>query len=94
LIAALRRELLEEFAMTVDIVGFVAVYTYRCRAHQVFLANPHSINFTVKTDEILGTAWLTLAEVAEWHKQGRLHTGFELPAIRASLARYGKLVQG
>jgi len=94
LIAALRRELLEEFAMTVDIVGFVAVYTYRCRAHQVFLANPHSINFTVKTDEILGTAWLTLAEVAEWYKQGRLHTGFELPAIRASLARYGKLVQG
>jgi 8-oxo-dGTP pyrophosphatase MutT (NUDIX family) len=94
LIAALRRELLEEFAMTVDIVGFVAVYTYRCRAHQVFLAIPHSITFPVKTDEILGTAWVTLAEVAEWHKQGRLHTGFELPAIRASLARYGKQVQG
>ncbi len=90
LIAALRRELLEEFAMTVDIIGFVAVYSYRCRAHQVFLANPHSINFTVKTDEILGTAWLTLEEVSVWYSEGRLHTGFELPAIRASLARYGK----
>ncbi len=94
LIAALRRELLEEFAMTVDIIGFVAVYTYRCRAHQVFLAHPHSIKFTVKTDEILGTAWLTLEEVAAWHAEGRLHTGFELPAIRASLARYGKQIRG
>ncbi len=94
LVAALRRELLEEFAMTVDIIGFVAVYTYRCRAHQVFLARPHSIIFTVKTDEILGTAWLTLEEVAAYHTEGRLHTGFELPAIRASLARYGKRIRG
>ncbi len=92
LIAALRRELNEEFGMTADIVGFVAVYTYRCRAHQVFLAKPHSVDFIVKTDEILGTAWLTLDEVAELHAKGKLHTGFELPAIRASMARYGKLV--
>lgn len=94
LIAALRRELHEEFAMTADIVGFVAVYTYRCRAHQVFLARPHSVEFIVKADEILGTAWLTLSEVTEWYEKGWLHTGFELPAIRASLARYGKLVRG
>jgi len=93
LIAALRRELHEEFAMTADIVGFVAVYTYRCRAHQVFLAKPHSLNFIVNTDEILGTAWLTLQEVSQWHAKGQLHTGFELPAIRASLARYGKYMR-
>jgi ADP-ribose pyrophosphatase YjhB (NUDIX family) len=92
LVAALRRELNEEFAMTADIVGFVAVYTYRCRAHQVFLAKPHSVNFIVKTDEILGMAWLTLEEVTEWHEKGELHTGFELPAIRASLARYRKQI--
>jgi 8-oxo-dGTP pyrophosphatase MutT (NUDIX family) len=93
LIAALRRELHEEFAMTADIVGFVAVYTYRCRAHQVFLAKPHSLDFIVNTDEILGTAWLTLQEVSQWHAKGQLHTGFELPAIRASLARYGKYMR-
>ncbi|MCC7446884.1 MAG: NUDIX hydrolase [Anaerolineae bacterium] len=93
LISALRRELHEEFAMTADIVGFVAVYTYRCRAHQVFLAKPHSLNFIVNTDEILGTAWLTLQEVSQWHAKGQLHTGFELPAIRASLARYGKYMR-
>src|SRR3954470_5288323 len=45
LIAALRRELHEEFAMTADIVGFVAMYIYRDRAHQIFLAKPHSIEF-------------------------------------------------
>ncbi|MCC7446654.1 MAG: NUDIX hydrolase [Anaerolineae bacterium] len=93
LIAALRRELHEEFAMTADIVGFVAVYTYRCRAHQVFLAKPHNLNFIVNTDEILGTAWLTLQEVSQWYAKGQLHTGFELPAIRASLARYGKYMR-
>ena len=93
LISALRRELHEEFAMTADIVGFVAVYTYRCRAHQVFLAKPHNLNFVVNTDEILGTAWLTLQEVSQWHAKGQLHTGFELPAIRASLARYGKYMR-
>jgi ADP-ribose pyrophosphatase YjhB (NUDIX family) len=92
LVAALHRELHEEFSMTADIIGFVAVYSYRCRAHQVFLARPHSVDFTVKADEILGTAWLTMEQVAEWHADGKLHTGFELPAIRASLARYGKVI--
>ncbi len=87
---ALRRELYEEFAMTADIIGFIAMYTYRDRAHHVYLARPHSIDFTVDATEILGSAWLTLTEVSTWHSQGLLHTGFELPAIRASLIRYGK----
>jgi 8-oxo-dGTP pyrophosphatase MutT (NUDIX family) len=91
LIAALRRELFEEFAMTADILGFVAMYIYRDRAHQIFLAKPHSLDFTINASEILGTAWLSLPEVAQWHQEGRLHTGFELPAIRASIARYGKI---
>lgn len=91
MIAALRRELHEEFAMTADIIGFIAMYTYRDRAHQVFLARPHSIDFIVNGNEILGTAWLSLEEVTQWHAKGQLHTGFELPAIRASIARYGKL---
>jgi ADP-ribose pyrophosphatase YjhB (NUDIX family) len=94
LVGALRRELQEEFEMTADIIGFVAMYTYRDRTHQIFLARPHHLNFTVNTREILGTAWLTLAEVAEWHATGQMHTGFELPAIRASIARYGKEIHG
>jgi 8-oxo-dGTP pyrophosphatase MutT (NUDIX family) len=92
LIGALRRELDEEFKMTADILGFVAMYIYRDRAHQIFAAKPHSVDFTVNTDEILGTAWLTLEEVAHWHSLGQMHTGFELPAIRASVSRYGKFM--
>jgi 8-oxo-dGTP pyrophosphatase MutT (NUDIX family) len=91
LVSALHRELLEEFDMTADIVGFVAMYTYRDRAHQIFVAKPHSINFRVNANEILGTVWLTLPEVVEWHQAGQLHTGFELAAIKASITRYGKL---
>ncbi len=90
---ALHRELFEEFGMTVDIMGFIAMYTYRDRAHHVYLARPHSIEFTVDANEILGMAWLTLPEVAEWHARGQLHTGFELPAIRASLIRFGSLLR-
>lgn len=93
LVAALRRELQEEFDMTADIIGFVAMYMYRERAHQVFLVRPHSIDFRVNANEILGTAWLTLPEVMEWHGKGQLHTGFELAAIRASMARYGKQLE-
>lgn len=93
LVSALHRELHEEFDMTAEIVGFVAMYMYRDRAHQVFLARPHSIDFRVNTNEILDTVWLTLPKVVEWHQQGQLHTGFELAAIRASVARYGKQLQ-
>ncbi len=85
---ALRRELYEEFCMTADIIGFVAMYTYRDRAHHIYLARPHSIELTIDATEILGTSWLTLPEVTDWYSQGRLHTGFELPAIRASVRRY------
>lgn len=87
--AALRRELFEEFGMTVDIIGFIAMYTYRDRAHHIFLARPHSLDFVVDASEILGMTWLTLEEVSDWHKRGLLHTGFELPAIRSSLTRFG-----
>ncbi len=92
LVAALRRELQEEFDMTADIIGFVAMYTYRERAHQIFLVKPHSIDFRVNTNEILGTVWLTLPEVVDWHQKGQLHTGFELAAIKASMARYSKVL--
>ncbi|MHB8626837.1 MAG: NUDIX hydrolase [Aggregatilineales bacterium] len=91
LCAALRRELYEEFTMTADIVGFVAMYTYRDRTHHIYLARPHSLDLNIDANEILNITWLTLAEVGTWHAQGRLHTGFELPAIRASVRRFGTL---
>lgn len=88
--AALHRELYEEFAMTVEVIGFVAMYTYRERAHHIFLARPQTVDLHVNTEEILGFSWWTLPEVMQCYANGRLHTGFELAAIRASLFRYGK----
>jgi 8-oxo-dGTP diphosphatase len=87
--AALRRELHEEFGITVDIIGFIAMYTYRDRSHHVYLTRPHTIEFNLDAREILGVAWLTLNEVTDWHRKGLLHTGFELPAIRSSRTRFG-----
>lgn len=91
--AALRRELFEEFCMTVDIIGFIAMYTYRDRAHHVYLARPHSIEFKVDQSEILGMAWLSMDDVKDWHLKGLMHTGFELPAIRSGLTRFGELLK-
>jgi 8-oxo-dGTP pyrophosphatase MutT (NUDIX family) len=92
LVAALHRELHEEFSITVDIIGFVAMYTYRERSHHIFLVHPRSVEFVIDANEIRGTTWWTLAEVRECYSSGQLHAGFELAAIRASLARYGDKV--
>lgn len=92
LVAALHRELHEEFGITVEIIGFVAMYTYRERSHHIFLVHPRSVEFVIDANEIRGTAWWTLAQVKECYTSGQLHAGFELAAIRASLARYGDKV--
>ncbi|HRE47580.1 MAG TPA: NUDIX hydrolase [Aggregatilineales bacterium] len=94
LIFALERELHEEFAMQINLVGFVAMYTFRDRSHHIFLATPRSLEFTIDRKEIVDTQWCTLEEVRSQHDSGRLHAGFELAAIRASLARYGGAVSG
>jgi ADP-ribose pyrophosphatase YjhB (NUDIX family) len=94
LIAALHRELYEEFAMTVDIIGFVAMYSFRERSHHIFLAKPHNVDFVINQNEILGITWWTLPEVEQCYEGGQLHAGYEFAAIRASIARYGDLVFG
>jgi ADP-ribose pyrophosphatase YjhB (NUDIX family) len=87
--AALHRELYEEFRMTADIVGFVAMYQFRERTHHIYLAHPHNLNFIIDRSEILNLTWWTLSEVRQCYAVGGLHAGFELAAIRASLSRYG-----
>jgi len=84
-VEALRREMREEFNTEIEVLGLVGVYEYRSREHMVFLATPSSTDFVTDPAEILDYAWLTAAEVAEWAAAGRLHTGFELDAIRRSL---------
>lgn len=85
LIEALRREIREEFESEIRVIGFIHTYTYKNRDHHVFLAAPANLQFITHPDEILETAWLTLAEVTTLHHAGKLHTGFELDAIERSL---------
>jgi 8-oxo-dGTP pyrophosphatase MutT (NUDIX family) len=92
LVSALHRELHEEFAMKAEVVGFVAMYTYRDRAHHIYLVRPHSLDFIIDGSEILATRWCSLPDVMDCHQTGNLHTGFELAAIRASLARYNDAI--
>jgi 8-oxo-dGTP pyrophosphatase MutT (NUDIX family) len=88
--ATLRRELGEEFGLAVDIVRFIDTYPFRDRLHYVYHVQPRSngpLTLSVDASEILDHAWLTVDEIAAWHTAGRLHTGFELAAVRASRTR-------
>ncbi|NDJ76356.1 MAG: GNAT family N-acetyltransferase [Chloroflexi bacterium] len=82
--ATLRRELREELQIEVEVLRFLNTYAYRERLHHVFHVHPYSTDLTIDRHEILDHAWLTADEVATWHAENRLHTGFELDAITKS----------
>lgn len=86
-VVTLRRELREEFGIEVDILRFLDVYPYHTRLHYVYHVRPHSTELVIDEKEILGHAWLTVDEVAALDAAGKMHTGFELPAILASRQR-------
>ncbi len=80
--ACLRREMGEEFQIEIAIERFIRAYMRRERLHYVYLAHPLSLDLHCDRNEVLDTTWLTAEEVSAWDAAGKLHTGFELPAIR------------
>lgn len=82
--SGLRREISEEFQIDLTIQRFIRAYMRRERLHYVFLAHPLSLELRCDPHEILDYTWLTAEEVTAWDEAGKLHTGFELPAIRAA----------
>jgi len=82
--SALRRELREEFQVEVEVIGFLHTYIYRERLHHIFHVRPVSMDLVFDPNEILGHTWLTYEEIEAWETAGKLHTGFEYPAITAS----------
>ncbi len=86
--AALRREMWEEFRLTVEIVGFIRTYAYGQRLHHVYLVIPSETRLEVDSNEVLATAWLTAGEIRTMHEAGRMHTGFELDAVQRSLTLF------
>ncbi len=82
---ALRREIREEFGVEIIITGFIGLYEYNDRNYYIYLAAPASIDFLLDRSEILDFRWVTVEEVAAWQSADRLHSGFELDAIKRSL---------
>lgn len=83
---ALRREMREEFEVEITIADFIATYEYKKREHHVFLAFPVHTLFVTDPSEIVAYRWFTPEEVAALDSAGKLHTGFELDAVRRALA--------
>jgi len=85
----LHREMQEELSVEIEVIGKVGVFYSRSgRDYTIFGARPLDAIGPLKADEIKEIAWLTPAEVYEWHADGRLQFGFELEAVSAYLKRY------
>lgn len=81
--AALRREMLEEFALVLGPLSFVGDWTHKRGTHRVFAAAVDGEIARWDPAEILAVRWCSAGEVADLEAEGLLHTGFEPAAIVA-----------
>jgi 8-oxo-dGTP pyrophosphatase MutT (NUDIX family) len=85
----LRREMQEELSVEVEIIGEVGTYYSRSGAdYIIYAARPLGDIGPVQKDEIRDVAWLTPAELYEWHMKEKLQFGFEMEAVSAYLKKY------
>ncbi len=77
----LRRELAEEFQISVGDVVLLGDWEYRDETHRVFGCKAEKQIESYDTNEILDIVWLTYDGVIGFAEAGKLHTGFELEAI-------------
>lgn len=88
-VAALHREMQEELSVEIEVMGQVGCFYSRAgRDYTIFAAQPLGPIGPVQPDEIREVAWLTPAEVYEWHRQEKLQFGFELEAVSAYLRKF------
>lgn len=78
----LRRELDEEFRIAVGDVVLLGDWKYRDEVHRVFGAQFDGSIRHYDANEVLDIAWATYDAVVSLEEAGKLHTGFELGAIR------------
>jgi 8-oxo-dGTP pyrophosphatase MutT (NUDIX family) len=85
----LHREMREELSVEVEVIGEVGVFYSRSGAdYTIFAARPLGPLGPIQADEIKEIAWLTPAEVYEWHTKEKLQFGFELDVICTYLKTY------
>lgn len=88
-LGALHREMREELSIDIDVLGNLGIFYSRSGMdYTIFAARPLGPLGPLKTDEIRATAWLTPAEVYEWHTQEKLQFGFEMKAVSAYLKQF------
>lgn len=78
----LHREMQEELSVNIEVTGKVGVFYSRSGwDYTIFGARPLGELGPFKADEIREIAWLTPAEIYEWHVKERLQFGFEMEAV-------------
>ena len=83
---AAKREIMEEFDLTLGDLTEIGAYPYKGHQHMVYGAEiPQQISYYDDT-ELLEIGWFGLQEAWDLHAQQKLHAGYELDAIEAYLA--------
>ncbi len=76
----------EELSVEIEVLGELGVFYSRSGMdYTIFVARPLGPLGPLKSDEIREIAWLTPAEVYEWHIREKLQFGFEMNVISAYL---------
>ena len=83
------RELDEELGIRVPALVEVGDYPYKRALHRVYGGDFAGTIVRFDEDELLEIGWYTLGEVETLAGAGKLHTGFELVAIRDYLRVLG-----
>jgi 8-oxo-dGTP pyrophosphatase MutT (NUDIX family) len=88
-LSALHREMREELSVNIEVLGNLGVFYSRSGMdYTIFVARPLEPLGPLKADEIHAIAWLTPAEVYQWHTQEKLQFGFEMKAVSAYLKQF------
>ncbi len=85
----LQREMKEELSVKIEITGEVGVYYSRSGwDYTIFGGRPLGPIGPLKKDEIREVAWLTPAEIYEWHTKDKLQFGFEMQVVSDYLKKF------
>jgi 8-oxo-dGTP pyrophosphatase MutT (NUDIX family) len=88
-LVTLHREIREELSVEIEVIGQVGVFYSRSGAdYTIYAARPLGPIGPIQTDEIREIAWLTPAEVYNWHTKEKLQFGFELQAVSTYLKKF------
>jgi ADP-ribose pyrophosphatase YjhB (NUDIX family) len=88
-LSALHREMQEELAVDIEVLGQLGVFYNRWGMdYTIFAARLLTEIGPLQRDEIREIRWLTPAEIYEYHANDKLQFGFEMDAVSAYLKQF------